>query len=687
MSVTTTATATSNTPSISSPGIGSGLDVNGIVTKLMAVEQRPVTLLDKKEADFQAKLSAVGTLKGALSSLQTAAEGIGSISPFQNFAIGSSATSVLTGSASANATPGTYNVQVSQLAQAQSLTAAGQTTTTAPIGTGAATTLSFEFGSITGGTLAAGTYTGASFTPDANRGSGTVTIDASNNSLAGIRDAINAAKVGVNASIVSDGSASPQRLVLTSSSTGAKSALKITASGDAAVSTLLSNDPAGTQNLTQAVAAQDAQLTVNGVAISSASNNVTGAVTGVGINLFTSGTSTLTITPDSSAVQSGVQNFVKAFNGLVSSLQSVAGYNATTGVGGPLLGDFGAQTVQSQLRGVLDSALPGLATGGVQTLAEVGVTFQKDGTLALDSSKLASALSANVKQVAQLFAAAGVTSDSLVGFTSSTPDSKAGTYAVHIASLATQASAVGSASAGLTITAGTNDQLTVNLSGTAASIVIPAGTYTAQSLAAQVQSSLNGTSALSGLGGSVSVSASGAGVLTLSSTAYGSSSTVSVTGTAAATIFGATPLVSAGKDVVGTIGGFTATGSGQTLTGGAGGLAAGLKLAITGGSTGSRGTVAFSQGYASRLDSAIGGLLASKGVVDNETTGLNALVKDVGNRRTQLNSQLALVQARYLAQFNKLDTLIAQLQSTQSFLTQQLGILTTSTTSNKTTSG
>src|SRR6185312_4893561 len=169
---------------------------------------------------YQAELSAYGTVNSALSALQSSISTLNSPSSFKVLSASTSDSTVLTASAASNAAAGSYNVQVSQLAQAQTLVAAGQANTTQSIGSGVPTTITFQFGTISGGTLANGTYSGATFSQDGTVASGTVTIDSSNNSLPGIRDAINAANIGVTASIVNDGGASPYRLVLQSSSTG-----------------------------------------------------------------------------------------------------------------------------------------------------------------------------------------------------------------------------------------------------------------------------------------------------------------------------------------------------------------------------------------------------------------------------------------------------------------------------------
>ena len=247
---------------------GSNIDVAGIVSQLMTLEQRPLAKLTTKEASYQAKLSAYGSIKGALGSFQTTVSGLSDISKFQALNATTSDSSVATVSAAPTAVTGTYSLDVTKLAQAQKLATIGKASDTAAIGTGASTTLTFDFGSIAigGGSFdpVTGKYTGASFTSNGN-GTKTVTIDATNNSLQGIRDAINSAKIGVTATLVNDGTATPYRLALSSDSIGNSNSIKISVAGDATLGTLLAHDPgtapaSGTQNLAETVTAQNAEF-------------------------------------------------------------------------------------------------------------------------------------------------------------------------------------------------------------------------------------------------------------------------------------------------------------------------------------------------------------------------------------------------------------------------------------------
>jgi flagellar hook-associated protein 2 len=659
---------------LSSPGVGSGLDVGNIVSQLMSIERRPLDQLDRREVAYQAQLSAYGNLRSALSSFRSSVSALDSLDRFTAPSLSVGDSSVLTASAAGRAQAGSYAIDVTQLAQAQSLVAAGQTSAGAAIGSGAATTLRFEFGTISGGTLTNGIYSGAAFTQNASQPSTTVTIDSSNNSLEGIRNAINAANLGVAASIVKDGSAAPYRLVLQSATTGLARSLRVTVTGDAALQSLLGYDPAGVQNLTQTAAAQDAALSVNGVAITSASNSVADAIEGVTLTLLKAGSTRLTVGRDSAAAKSAIEAFVKGYNELAGTLGQLAKFDTQSEQRGPLLGDATLRTIQAQLRGALSAALGGPTASGLRTLSQAGIAFQRDGTLALDNAKLSAALAGDGEDLAGLFTTLGRASDGLVRYAGAGAATQAGSYAVEVSALATQGSLVGSAPAGLTITAGVNDQLSITVDGVVASVTLAAGTYTAATLAAQVQAAVNGATALAAAGAGVLVSEAG-GVLTFTSKRFGSVSSVSAGGTAAAGLLGGAPVSVVGSDVTGSIGGTLAVGSGQTLTGASGTAAGGLALTIAGGALGDRGRVQFSRGYAHRLGALLDALLSSSGPISGRTDGINRSIEDLDERRATLERRLQAIEQRYRAQFTALDTLVSNMRATSDFLSQQLALL------------
>ncbi|WP_435627802.1 flagellar filament capping protein FliD [Candidatus Ferrigenium straubiae] len=657
-------------------GVGSSyLDVSGLVSQLMTIEQRPLNLLKAKEASYQAKLSAYGSIKGALSSFQSTLSGLSNIAKFQALKATSSDTGIFTASASSTAVAGVYSLDaVTKLAQSQKLAATGQTDSTVAIGSG---TLTFDFGTITGGAFDAptGKYTGAAFTSNGT-GTKTVTIDPANNSLQGIRDAINAAKIGVTATIINDGGASPYRLTLTSDSIGKTSSIKIGVTGDAALSNLLAYDPANNagQNLAENATAQNAEFIVDGASVSKASNTIADVIQGVTLNLqkVTATPVKLTVERDTATVKSSLEGFVKAYNDLNKILGDVSAYNAATKKGAVLQGDSTVRSMQSQIRAVFNTAVSNTG-GSLTTLSQIGVSFQKDGTLALDASKLDTAISNNFNDIASLFAAVGKASDSLVSYSSASSATKPGSYAVNVTTLATQGNIAGNAAAGLTITSGVDDALNFTVNGVSASVVLAAGTYTAAALAAEVQSKINGASALSSAGISVAVTQN-AGVFTITSNSYGSASSLAVSGIGASNLLGGAPVATSGVDVAGTIDGVAATGSGQFLTSSTGN-STGLTVRINGGLTGARGTVNYSQGYAYTLNELATTFLASGGLLDGRTTGIDISIKDIGKQREALNVRLDAIEKRYRTQFTKLDSMLSSMNQTSSYLTQQLNKL------------
>lgn len=668
---------------LSSPGIGSNLDINTIVTQLMAVEGRKLTTLQTQEASYQSKVSAFGQVQSAFSSFQTAVNSLSTVQQFQAATATASDTAVLSAKATSAATPGTYALEVSKLAQAQKLVTAGQASNTTTIGTG---TITFQFGTIAGAVEtpagsgiypaparnADGTYTGATFKPGTAE-SKTVTIGSSNNSLAGIRDAINGAKIGVTATIVNDGGAQPNRLVLTNSATGEASSMRISVSDDpdGGLSGLLNHDPAtATQNLKETVAAQDAEFTLDGLKVKKPSNTVTDAIAGVMLNLTKTNAgspATLTVARDSASVVSAVNKFVSAYNAIAKTLSDASAYNATTKTAAILNGDSSIRGAQNQLRGLLSSSIGG-GYGAYNRLSDIGVTMQKNGTLELDTGKLTKALETNFNDVAGLFAAAGKASDSLVSYTTSTAATKAGAYGLNISQMASQSMVTGAAAPTQLTFAAPDNKLSLGLNGVQSEIMLNDSYADAAALALDLQSKMNASKAYAGSPVKVAVVD---GKIAITSDAYGSSSMFSVSGTAAAQVFGGSPVSVAGQDVAGTINGASATGKGRILTAGAGD-AEGLQVSITGGTTGDRGTINFSRGYASQFGALVGTIIGENGSLDARTKGLNSSITGLRKQQEAEQNRLTNREAALRKQFTALDTQISKLNSVSSYLAQQL---------------
>jgi len=358
------------------------LDVPTLVSQLMSLERKPIDTLNNKVTDYQAKISAFGTLKGLVSSFQSALRDLEA--SFQSYSATASDPNILSATAGTSAVAGAYSLAISQLARAQNLVAVGQTSDTTAIAGTSESTLSFTIGTTTTD----------------------VTIPA-NATLQDIRDAINAADLGVAATIINDGSATPYCLALTASETGVSKSIGSISATDGAVSALLGFDSAspGTSALTQTVPAADASFTVNGIPVTSSSNDVSDAIQGVTLTLKAKTTTdvSLTVARDTSAINTAVSKFVDAYNALASQLKSRSAYATAGSTAGVLAGDGGVRQMLDQLRGIFLSP----ATGGTLSyLSQVGISTQTDGSLKFDSAKLGSAMASDFRDVTNLFSSA-----------------------------------------------------------------------------------------------------------------------------------------------------------------------------------------------------------------------------------------------------------------------------------------
>lgn len=363
---------------ISSLGIGSGLNLSGLLSQLQAAEEAKLQPITDQKTELQSKLSAYGRLQSALTSLQTAAGKLNYAKTFQAVTASVSG-SGLSAAVSGSAVAGSYAVNVTQLAQAQSLATSGVADQTADLGTG---TLSISF-------------------PNSTKTALSIDLTTGTHSLQAVRDAINAKGAGVTASIVNDGSATPYRLVLTSSS-GTQSAMSVSVSGGSGqLASMFSYDSVTqTGAMTETVAAKDAALSVNGIGITSQSNMVAGAVQGVTLSLTATGASQVTVATDSTAIKSAVTGFVDAYNSLQSTVSSLTSYDSNTKKAGDLLGDSTLRSIQSRLRSVMGNAL---SSGSLTRLSDLGITQQLGGQLKVDSAKLDGLVGSNLSALSDFF--------------------------------------------------------------------------------------------------------------------------------------------------------------------------------------------------------------------------------------------------------------------------------------------
>jgi flagellar hook-associated protein 2 len=678
---------------ITASGIGSGLDINGLVSQLIAVERQPLALLNQRESRYQAQLSAYGSLKGAISAFQTSMSGLANLARYQGVTSSVADTTIASVSANAKAVPGDYALEVKQLAQAQKLVSGSFTNVSDPVGTG---TLTIQFGGMVSG----------DFTLNPDLASVDITINNSNSGLSGIRDAINAADTDVRATLLNDGSG--HRLVLTSKSTGLTNGFRVlvtdtsdASNTDNAGLSRLAFDPealAGSgKNMTEMVSASDSIIKLDGIDnISHTGNVLTDVIEGVTLTLKkkseTGVATTLTLQADKAGTESAVRKFVSAYNELNNTVSSLTAYNADRKQGSILQGDSSALLILSRLRSMA-GGVSGSASAAYTSLSQAGISFQSNGQLAVNETRLQEVLSGNPADLAALFANTAKATDSLVSYVSSSADTREGMYSVVVNQLASRGVYTGSTVAALadTTLAGTfdaplvidstNDTLAVKVNGVqGTNISLGHGSYTtAAQLVAELQSRINGTSELQDAGITVTVEFDSANDrLTIRSDRYGAESRVDITAVDPATASSlglAVATGAAGVDVSGSIGGVVASGAGQVLTGADGHNSEGLAVMITGGATGVRGSVTYRQGMAYRFSEMARQLLDDDGILAARTEGINRSIDNIKDKRDSTEARLELVEARIRAQFTALDTLMSRLSSTSTFLTNQLASL------------
>ncbi len=355
--------------SISSAGIGSGLDVSGLVSQLVAAERQPAdTRLATAESKANAQISALGTFRAVLSGLQTAINDLKSGGAIAKLTTTSSNTALFSASASSgSAVAGSYSVEVMALAQPHKLVTAPMASADSVIGNGDVE-------------IAVG---GQSFT---------VTLEEGANTLADLRSAINGASgnTGVTATLVNE--AGGTRLLLTSTKSGAASSITVT-------SAVLS--------MTEKQAALDAHIRIEGYDHYSASNSITGAVDGLTLNLIKAEPGTVAsvnVAADSQSASTAVESFVKAYNTAIAAMSTLTRYDAEKRQGAALVGDALLRGTAQELRNIIGSTVAGAGAYGY--LSEIGITTSTDGTLKLDSSKLSEAIASDRGAVQALFSGA-----------------------------------------------------------------------------------------------------------------------------------------------------------------------------------------------------------------------------------------------------------------------------------------
>jgi len=672
ISSTTTAPSTAGTGSsiISALGSGSGIDTTALVNKLVDVNKyADATRLTTKKNLLETQISDFGLLRSSFSALEGAASGLASADTFNAKSVSVPTTNLLTiTKLEAAAAAGNYTINVDQVAKAQSVSSGNYAAQNSQVGKG---TLAIRFGSWNVGV--------DTFTVNAAKAGGTITIDDSNNSLTGMRDAINKANLGVNASIVSDGG--NFKLLVTSAS-GETSEIEITAT-EALGSTGLANFNFNqtTRNLTQQQGGQDALIRVNGLSLTRSTNHLTDVIPGLEFDLANSSLTeavNIGVTADKSVAEKAIRDFVAAYNTFLSDSSKLTGFDSEKKEYGSLRQDALAKNLVQQVRNQLSSSVSGLS-GVFASFSSLGIRTElgTTGTLKIDDSSEAtsfrSAIDNHFEAVRDVFVPKLGSDNAQISLTKSSANSTPGTYPVVITQQPAKGFLMGAAIAGFPLdTTGKTYTFTAAIDGVSADpITLPTTIYASgAALAADLQTRINLDAKLTA--GKVGVSVAfntTTNQLEFTSNAYGAGSNVSFSDASVdmADLGISNATGTAGTDVAGTVGGVAAFGYGDVLLPAIGSKAEGLSMRVALGAT--TGNITFSRGFAGTFTNLIDSFLKTSGLIKNHEKTITKQVDKVNADQTALDKRSEAYRARLQAQFSAMESIVRSLKSTGTFLT------------------
>lgn len=651
---------------ITSAGVGSGLDINSIIGQLMTVESRPLSQLQAKEAKEQQKLSAYGQVKSALSTFQSSIKALQDNSKFSSTKASVSDKDYASVSASGAAQAGTYSVEVIDLAQSHKIASGGFSNSKTALATNGKN-LTIEVGT---------KKLELNFTADLT--------------LEELRDKINKENGGVTANVVNDGSA--YRLTLSATETGAANTITVSSTSSSAdLDKILYAGGGGAptaSNAGQTQAAADAQVKIDGLTITDKSNTLTKAIDGLTLTLSKKTEAgkplTVNVTKDTGSAKSTIEGIAKSYNELMKVLDNLTYFKAETAKAGKaadagiLNGDSSIRSIRTQLRAAFSTQISGIS-GDYSLPASVGVGFDaKTGNMTIDSTKLTKALEADPQAVMKLFTASGKAADTGLNLMSATSKTKAGSYEVVLTDAPWVLQSNTASSAGTTAGQFSGESMTMKVNGTAATINLDTAFSTAKATNGDVISTLQ--AALDSAFGSNVVSVAFNGTdnkFEFTAAKQNKDSRIEITsiGTNAATHFGLTSGSISPAKVAGTIGGISALGDGITLSGSTGKDTEGLKIEITGGALGSRGTMTVTKGFGFAIDDALESMVMKKGLIESKTESINSTIKTLGREQDAMQNRIDDTEKRLRTQFGRLDSTLSQMQQMSSYMQQQLTML------------
>jgi flagellar hook-associated protein 2 len=667
---------------IKSLGAGSGIDSGALVKQLTEIERAaPQGRIDTKREKAEAQISDFGLMASAMDKLKSAVtaltekEGL-----YSKSASYTDSDALVPTKLDTNVQPGTYSMEVKALAASQSLSFPGLPSASDAVGEGV---LTFNFGSWDRDTNKDPT----AFVADPSAKTYTVTIDSTNNSLNGLKDAINKAEMGVQASIIFDGTG--HRLVISAPS-GANKEMQITAAeaGDTPTNTdagglsrFAFNDAiAGIADVEKQMGA-DAELVINGLALTRSSNKITDVVQGLTLDLLKAAPGevvTVTVSDDKAFAEEKIRGFVDAYNAFLEEVEPAFSFNKEEEKWGSLRNDSLAKSVLTRFRSVIGAAIPGLTDSSYSALTNLGIRTQLDGTLKINEDDFEKAMSNNFADVQKLLAPHTHSSASDITVNSFGKQTQAGSYDVVITTPPKKGYFTG-ATMGPAVTfpnfdtTGKSYSFTLNVNGVESnSIALPADAMygTGEELAAAMQSAINADSKLKdgGITALVTYDAN-SNSMSITSTRYGTNSwvnVVSASGDAITDLGIAQGNGTKGVNVAGTVNGVPGFGLGNVLLPKLGEKAEGLSMIIGENATG--GTVNFSRGFAGQMEELVGQFMQTNGLFDSREDILERQLVDLDDQETRLERRMTAFHERLLQQFIAMESVLNGLNSQGGFL-------------------
>lgn len=654
-------------------GLVSGLDTTSIIEGLVSLQQSQVDRLNGRKNEILVKQTAFQGIEARLLSLRSTMGRLNrsTASVFETSKATSSHESILTVNAGNNAADATYVVKVNSLAKGHQIGSQGFDSNSTTISQG---TIAFQVG---------------------DRSATTITIDESNNTISGLVDAINAQSDDVSASVIHDQANNADRILLSSKHTGASNEIVVTNNLGPGSGNTVRPDFSGEPIQAATNAAIQLGSGPGAITAEYETNVVEGLIENVTLNLASVDVDqevTINVSHDTEAARAGIEEFVEEYNSLMNFIDEQTRYNPETNAASPLIGNRNVSSLKNRIGAIVTETVPGLGSS-LNRFSQVGIEIDAKGRLTINSAKLDSALKGELEgtepaDIKRLFGLSGTSSNSSIEFllgSSRTQDSsntESGNYQVDILQAAerAQVTATNGLASSIVIDE-TNNEFQVSVDGqTSETLSLTAGTYTQQELSDHVESVINSSSELKGAEVIVSLEGSS---LEITSQSYGLSSKVSGFSGTATSILGFDGSESdSGVDVAGSfiVDGVVeaATGSGRVLVGDIDNEnTADLQVRVTLDPSqvdgGVEGEIVISRGVTSRLDQYLNGFLdPDKGTVKTANEDFDLRIESLEASIERVNA-ISEAKTQYLVeQFQALERVLSELQSTSSFLTNQL---------------